>query len=315
MPKVSFIKKDKLFSSGWWLNYARLLAGALIMSLGYVLFIVPYKIVPGGVYGIAIVLNYYFGLPIGTMGLIMNIPLLVWGIRVLGPRFGAKTLVGLVLTSALIDLNTLWYGVKPLTEDPLASSIFGGVFIGVGLGLIFRSKATTGGSDIIAQIMRKKTNVPVGQGLILIDFLVVSLGVLAFKDFTLALYALITIFVTGKVVDTVVSGMNWYKSALIITSRPEELRRRILYQMGRGGTFLLGQGMFSGSDWKIVFCTVNRRELAILEEHVRETDPDAFMTVFDSSEVLGEGFQALVETDSLINQHNPQNGASVPQQV
>ncbi len=295
MSPVPFLKPEKLYSKDWWFNYARLLLGAIIMALGYVLFIVPYNIVPGGVYGVAIILHAFYGLPVGTTGLIMNIPLLIWGIKELGPRFGAKTVVGLVLVSGLIDLFTYWYGSEPLTKDVLMSSVFGGIFIGVGLGLIFQSKATTAGSDIVAQIMNKRLKFPLGQALILIDTAVVTLGIVAFKDVTLALYAVVTIVVTGKVIDMVMSGLQVYKSTMIVTSRPEELKARILYSMVRGGTFFQAEGMYSGKPWRVIFCTLTRREMVILQEHVREVDPNAFMTVFDSSEVLGEGFKALLE--------------------
>lgn len=286
-------RKDLRFSRRWFLSYLQIVLGSIVMAGGYVLFIVPYRIVPGGVYGVSIVAHYLFGLPTGTTALVLNIPLLWWGIRELGPRFGAKTMVGLVLTSGFIDLLTLWWGEQPATADPLVSSIFGGVLIGAGLGLIFRSRATSGGSDIVAQILTKRTRVPVGQMLMVVDAAVVGVGIAAFHDITLALYALVTIFVTGKVIDAVVVGMRYYKTAMIISAEHDRIRDRIINSMGRGGTYLLAKGMYNNAPKKVIFCAVSRRELPELEMHVREVDPTAFMTVFDTREVLGEGFLSL----------------------
>ncbi len=176
---MKLLLKEKLFSRSWFINYALIIIGSFIMAAGYVFFITPHRIVPGGVYGISIVIHYLtegifkfapVGLPVGLMGLIMNIPLTIIGIRVLGPRFGIKTILGFFLTAGFIDLQTLIWGTLPLVEgDVLLSCIFGGVLIGFGLGLIFRSRATSGGSDIIAMIFAKYTRLPLGQLLIYID--------------------------------------------------------------------------------------------------------------------------------------------------
>jgi len=159
-----FIPKERPFSKEWIKNYFLIVIGAFIMASGYVFFITPFKIVPGGVFGISIVIHYLTkgifsfapdGLPVGIMGLIMNIPLTIIGIRILGPRFGVKTIIGYILASAFIDIQTYFWGDEPLAkDDPLLSAIFGAVLIGFGLGLIFKAKATSGGSDVIAMILR-----------------------------------------------------------------------------------------------------------------------------------------------------------------
>ncbi len=294
---MAFGVPPKLLSIEWLRDYAFILLGAILMAVGYVWFIVPYKIVPGGVYGIAIVLHYLVGVPTGVTGLLINIPLLLWGIRELGPKFGVKTLVGLVLTSVFIDGLTWWWGNQALiADDIMISSLFGGLLIGVGLAFIFRAKATTGGSDIVAQIWNKYTRLPVGQALVIVDTVVVSIGVLAFADIRLALYAVVTIYVTGKVVDAVVTGPTYRKGAFIISDKPEFIRPHILHDLSRGGTFLYGSGMYRGKNKKIIFTAVNRRELAALQDYVRREDPDAFMTVFDIHDVLGEGFRAFEDS-------------------
>ena len=175
---MAFIVKEKLFSKKWFIAYSLIAVGAFIMAAGFVLFISPYKIVPGGVYGVSIVLHHLFGTPVGLVALCFDIPLTLLGIKILGPRFGIKTVVGFVLTAGFVDLLTYLWGEQPLVEnDALLSSIFGGVFIGLGLGMIFKAKATSGGSDIIAMIIAKYTKLPLGQLMIVVDSAIVLVGV------------------------------------------------------------------------------------------------------------------------------------------
>lgn len=302
---MTYIKKEKLFSAEWFKNYSLIILGSLILAAGYVFFITPYKIVPGGVLGISIVIHYLTegvfkftpaGLPVGMMGLIMNIPLTIIGIKILGPRFGIKTILGFILVSVFIDLLTWLWGNDPLVAgDALLSSIFGGVMIGFGLGLIFKSRATSGGSDIIAMIISKYTKIMPGQLLIYIDSVIVLVGLIAFRDWRIPLYSWVVIFITGKVLDAVLTGANYDKSLFIITDKYDEIRDKIINDLNRSGTLIRGTGLYRESEKKIVFTTVNRRELVILESFIKEIDEHAFMTVFDAREVLGEGFKPLNE--------------------
>ncbi len=291
---MAFIQKDKLFSWKWIKNYSLILIGAFIMASGFVLFITPYKIVPGGVYGISIVLHYVFGTPVGLTALFFDVPLTLIGIKVLGPRFGMKTVVGFLSTAIFMDTLTYFYGIEPLVEgDALLSSIFGGLFIGVGLGLIFKSKATSGGTDIVAMMISKYTKLPVGQLLIVIDSVIVLLGLLAFGDWKIPLYSLIVIFITGKVVDIILEGMNYDKVLFIISEKHKEIRDKIVNDLNRGGTYLKGEGMYQGANKSIAFVVVNRREMTMLQDYINNIDPNAFVTVLNSNEILGNGFRSL----------------------
>ncbi len=291
---MAFIQKDKLFSKRWLINYSLIVIGSFILASGFVLFITPYKIVPGGVYGVAIVLHYLFDVPVGLMALTMDIPLTIIGIRILGPRFGYKTVIGFLLTAFFVDGLTMLYGSEPLVSgEPLLSSIYGGVFIGIGLGLIFKSKATSGGTDIIAMIISKYTKMPVGQLLIYVDSVIVLFGLLIFKDWRIPLYSLIVIFITGQVVDVILQGVNYDKTLFIISDRYQEIRDKIINDLNRGGTFIEGKGMYNGNDKTIIFTVVNRREMAILQEFIHQVDPNAFVTVINANEILGEGFKSL----------------------
>jgi uncharacterized membrane-anchored protein YitT (DUF2179 family) len=293
---MTFVSKEKIFSQKWFISYSLITLGSIIMAAGYVFFIAPNKIVPGGVYGIGIVLHHLIGIPVGLTGLAFNIPLTIIGIRVLGPRFGVKTVVGFVLASIFIDgLTYIWGDVPLVPDDMLLSSIFGGVLIGFGLGLIFKSRATSGGSTIIAMIMSKYTRLPIGQTLMVVDSVIVLVGLVAFRDWTIPLYSWIVIFITGKVIDGVLQGVSYEKTLFIISEKYQEISEKILVDLNRGGTFLEGKGMYNQDDKKIIFVNVSRREVAILQDFINDIDPNAFVTVIDASEILGKGFKSLNE--------------------
>ena len=296
---------EKPFSKRWFLSYSLIVVGSFILAAGYVFFISPNLIVPGGVFGISIVIHHVTrslfdfapeGIPIGLMGLILNIPLTLIGIKVLGPKFGIKTVIGFVLSSLFIDLLTWLWGEEPLVEhDVLLSSLFGGVLVGFGLGLIFRSKATSGGSDIIALILAKYTRMPVGQLLIIVDSIIVLIGLAVFQDWRIPLYSWIVIFITGRVIDIVLQGMSYDKTLFIISDKADDIREVVLTELGRGGTFFQGSGMYHGDPKSIIFTVVSRKELGMLLDYIRDIDPDAFVTVLDANEILGKGFRSLKE--------------------
>lgn len=302
---MAFLQHEKLFSKKWFITYSLIIIGSFILATGFVFFITPFKIVPGGVFGIAIVIHHLTkgmfaifpnGLPVGAVGLILNIPLTIIGIRILGPRFGVKTVLGFILTSVFIDIITLLWGEKPLTgEDTLLSSIFGGVLIGLGLGLIFKARATSGGSDIIAMILAKYTRLPLGQLMIYVDSFIVLFGLVAFQDWRIPLYSWIVIFITGKVIDVVIEGISYDKTLFIISDKHQEIRSRIIHDLNRGGTLIRGQGMYNYADKTIIFTVVSRRELAMLEDFIHGVDPQAFLAVINANEILGQGFRSLQE--------------------
>jgi uncharacterized membrane-anchored protein YitT (DUF2179 family) len=293
---MTFIGKEKIFSRKWFVSYGLITVGAFIMAAGYVLFVSPYKFVPGGVYGIGIILYHLLGFPVGLTGLALNIPLMIIGVKYLGPRFGVKTVVGFFIVSGFIDGLALLTGNEPLEGiEPLLASIFGGVLIGLGLGLIFKAKATSGGSSIIAMLLTKYTRIPIGQSLMIIDAFIVLLGLAAFGDWTIPLYSLIIIFITGKVIDVVLEGFSYEKTLFIISDKYEEIAEKILKDLNRGGTFIEGKGMFKQDKKKIIFVNVTRREVAILQDFIIQVDPNAFVTVIEASEILGKGFRSLTE--------------------
>ena len=302
---MSFVTREKLFSREWFKVYSLIVIGTFIMASGFVLFINPYRIVPGGVYGIGIVIHYLTeglfdfwptGIPIGLLGLSMDIPLTIIGIRVLGPRFGIKTVVGFVLTAFWMDFLTYLIGQTDplgLGDQLLLASIFGGVLIGLGLGLVFRSRATSGGTDIVAMIINKFTRLPLGQLMIILDSSIVLIGLAAFGDWKIPLYSWIVIFITGKVVDITLRGISYEKTMFIVSNEHEAIRQKIIVDIKRGGTLFSGKGLYNNDEKHMIYTSVSRREYQMLKDYIHQIDPTAFVTVIDANEVLGKGFKPL----------------------
>jgi uncharacterized membrane-anchored protein YitT (DUF2179 family) len=219
------------------------------------------------------------------------------GIKILGPKFGVKTITGFVFTSVFIDGIT-WLrpvGDAALVSDVLLSCVFGGVLLGFGLGLIFKSRATSGGSDIIAMIAAKYTRLPLGRLMIYVDSVIVLIGLAAFQDWAIPLYSWVVIFITGRAIDLTLEGADYNKALFIISKEHEAIRDKVLDDLERGGTYLKAKGMYTNEDKQMIFTVVSRRELAILEDYIREIDPDAFITIMDTKEILGEGFKSMRE--------------------
>lgn len=302
---MAFVQNEKIFSARWFKSWLLITLGSFILAAGFVFFINPYNIVPGGVYGIGIVVHHLTaglfsfwptGIPIGLFGLVLNIPLTIIGIKILGPRFGIKTIIGFVLTSVFMDLLTYLVGEGDylgLANEVLLACVFGGVLIGFGLGLIFNAKATSGGSDIVAMIISKYTRLPLGQLMIYVDSIIVLFGLVVFKDWRIPLYSWIVIFITGKVIDITMQGVSYDKMLLIISGEYALIRDKIINDLHRGGTYIPGKGMYNNSDKTLIFTVLNRRELAIIQEYIHQIDPEAFVTVVDANEILGEGFRSL----------------------
>ena len=294
------IEKINLKDINWKKNifeYIMIMIGSFIMAAGLVIFVSPFKLAPGGVYGIAITLHYLTDImPIGLFALCFDIPLFIIGTLILGSKFGVKTLAGIFSLSGFTTLLENLYGYQPLvTEDYFLASVFGGILLGIGLGMIFKSRATSGGTDIIAMIINKYTRIPVGRLLIYVDTVIVFIGLAAFQDWRIPLYSWVTIFIAGKILDMMIEGFGSEKAVYIISDKYDEIRDKIINDMDRGGTYLQGQGMYNGSEKKIIYTIVDRKELILLQRYVHEIDPNAFLSVMETKETLGEGFHSLKE--------------------
>lgn len=269
--------------------YVQIVLGCLLGGAAYPLFLVPNNIAPGGLSGLAMILNYLFGSPVGLTSLLMNIPLFLIGYKAMGRVFAFRSLVATVLFSVTIDLVKL----PAMTSDPLLGTLYGGVLLGVGLGLILRGGATTGGTDMIARMVHSKLPfITVGAFLLMIDCLVVILAGVVMGT-SEGLYALISIFASSKVIDMVLAGFSSNKACFIITDKWNEVTGHILHDMDRGVTQLTARGAYSGRERPVVLCVTSPQEVARLKDIVREEDEKAFMFVTDAHEALGEGFSKL----------------------
>ena len=289
--------KDKPFSKKWFLSYSFLLFGTFILGIGYAFFLTPYKIVPGGIYGISIVLHHKFGFHVGLAALCFNLPLTLIGLKILGPRFGIKTFVCFILTALFTDGLVFFLGEDPLNlhDEVLLASIFGGAIMGLGAGMIFKSRASSGGSDVIASILSKYTKIPLGQQLMIVDSIIVIFGFLVFHDWKIPLYSWLTIFVMGKVIDVILRGFSDDKTVFIISEKSEDIRHAIIYDLNRGGTIFDGKGMFTKEKKEILYTVVNRREVPDLVQFIFNIDPAAFISIQDAHEIIGKGFKDIEE--------------------
>ena len=277
--------------------------GAALLATAFVLFITPYRIVPGGVYGLGVVLNYLFpAIQVGTYGLSMDIPLLLIAFRLFGAKFGSKTIVAALLTPLFMDSMTYLIGSDPatmlggkidLSGDVLLSCIFGGILMGAGIGLIMKTHATSGGTDIVAMIVSRYLHLPISRSVLYVDSAVVIFGLVVLGDWKLPLYSLVTIFVSSRLIDYIVDGGSGDKLLFILSDKHADIRDYILSGLDRGGTYIKASGMYTGADKKMIFVVVSRREVSLMRDRICEIDPLAFMIVVDAHETLGEGFKTF----------------------
>ncbi len=301
------------------LAYALLVLGSALFAIGDVMFVNPYLMAPGGTYGLSNVLNTLWPWKISLYAICMDVPLLIIGTLILGPKFGFKT----ILSTALIFLFTfvlesVW-GYNPVifdgkimeapieglsmvqiphdggffVPDYFLNTVVAGLIYGVAIGLIFRSGATSGGSDIISMILHKYTKISLGTLVMIVDGCITLSTLVAFGDIRLPIYSIIIIVIEGKVIDLVVDGVKSYKTAFIVTDKIDEVRDYIIKDLSRGGTVFAGSGLYQGAERKMIYVTLNRTDLVKLKSNLRFLDPNAFVNVIESSEIMGNGFKAL----------------------
>ncbi len=301
------------------LAYVLLTIGSILFAVGDVMFVNPYLMAPGGTYGLSNVLNTVWPWKISLYAICMDVPLLIIGTWILGPKFGIKTIVSTILIfAATFVLESVW-GYDPVIHDGAISQIEGvgmvqiphdggwfkpdyflntvlaGLIYGVAIGLIFRSGATSGGSDIISMIIHKYTKISLGTLVMIVDGIITLSTLIAFGDIRLPIYSILIIFIEGKVINLVIDGMKSYRTMFIITDNPEPIRNYVINDLKRGGTCITGSGLYKGNERKMVYVTLNRSDMIKLRSVLHVIDPGAFVNIMESSEILGQGFRALPE--------------------
>ena len=299
--------------------YFLLVLGSALFAAGDVMFVNPYIMAPGGTYGLSNVLNTLWPWRIAYYAICMDIPLLIIGTLILGPKFGVKTVISTILIFLFTLLFENVWGYNPVIHDgaivaePIAglsmvqitngggwfvpdyflNTIVAGLIYGVAIGLIFRSGATSGGSDIISMILHKYTKISLGTLVLIVDSCITLTTLIAVGDIRLPIYSIILIYVESKVIDLVVDGTKSYKTAFIVTDKLEEVKDYILNDMHRGGTCITGEGLYNGTERKMIYVTMERTDFVKLRANLRRLDPMAFVNVIESSEIMGKGFKAL----------------------
>lgn len=288
--------------------YLYLVLGSFLFAVGDVMFVNPYLLAPGGTYGLSNVLNTVWPWKISYYAICMDIPLLLIGTWILGPKFGFKTVLSTILIFAFTWVLETFWGYEPVIHDGLLTepvknlsfvpdyflnTLVAGLIYGVAIGMVFKSGATSGGSDIISMILHKYTKVSLGTLVMIVDSCITLTSLIAFKQLRLPIYSILLIFIESKVIDMIVDGVKSYKTALIITDKVEDVRDYIINNLQRGGTCLTGNGLYRGAERKIIYVTLNRSELVKLKSDLRHLDENAFINIIESSEIMGLGFKSL----------------------
>lgn len=267
-------------------NILGVIFGATVVGLTINALIIPNRIADGGVTGIAIIAHYLFNWPVSWVVLLLNIPMFLLGWRMVGRRFLFLSILG------VLDLSfTLFFSsqIRMVVHDVLLAAIFGGVLSGIGMGIIFRSQGSLGGTDILAVLFSRKTSFSVGQILMGIDAIIFLITAVLFTP-EMAMYAMLYMFIATKVVDLVQEGMSHSKSVMVVSNYPQEIADVIMTKLERGVTLFYAKGAYSGEDKQVVFCVVSRAELSQVKSIVHRLDPGAFVSISEVPEVLGEGF-------------------------
>ena len=279
--------KNKIYNSI--IEIIETLLGAFIMAIAVSLFLLPNELSSGGFSGIATILYYLFNFPVGTTIIILNVPLFIFATLKIGKRFLLKSLLGTISLSVFIDILEK---LTPITHDKILACVYGGILTGLGTALILRAHSSTGGSDLAGNIIKEyKPMARTGNLIMIIDAIIVVLNVIFLKKVEIALYSAITIYLMGKVIDIIFEGIYFTKLVFIISDKSDKISKSIRNEVKRGVTGIYGQGMYTNKNKLVLMCAIGRRELAELKSSIKEIDPNAFLIITNSREVLGTGFK------------------------
>lgn len=274
----------------------QIVLGCAIMGLSYSMFLIPHHFVPGGVSGLAIIINYFIKLPVGAMIIVLNIPIFIFGLRTMGKKYVLKSLAGMLISSVMIDAFNQVLRIPSATDNKILASIYGGILLGIGLGIVFRGHASTGGSDIVGMVVSKYTGISIGFGIMITDFIIISASGFAFRQLEAPLYGYIVLFISTKVIDMILEGWNYSKLVIITSNRTVEIEKFILNTLERSGTALKSRSLYLNREGEIILTVIHRKQLAELRDYIKEIDPQAFVIINDTYDVLGKGFKSTLFT-------------------
>ncbi len=266
--------------------------GCILMGVAYSLFIIPHHFVPGGVSGIAIIINFFFILLVGILIIVLNLPIFLIAARQMGKGFVFRSIIGMVASSLTIDFFYEVLKLRSVTDNKILAAIYGGILLGAALGFIFRARYSTGGSDIIGQILNRTSGISVGFGILIVDFFVISASGIAFKNLEAPLYGYLVLFISSKVIDLVLEGINYSKMAIIVSSKNDQIEQFILNHLDRSGTALKSRSLYLSREGEIILTVIHKKQLISLRNFIKQVDPDAFVVINDTYDVLGKGFKS-----------------------
>ncbi len=263
--------------------------GCMIMAIGTALFLLPNQLSSGGFAGISTIIYYFFHLPLGTVMLLLNIPFLLWALFKLGKELVIKSIAGTILLALFIDL---FEKLKPLTDDRFLACIYGGFCIGIGIALVLKASASTGGTDLISYIVKAyRPHVGTSNIIVILDIIIIGLNVIFFKEIEVGLYSAIAIYIVGKMVDIVFEGINFTKMMLIISNKYKEIALEVGEKLQRGSTGIYAKGMYTREKRMMLFCVGSRNEVAKIRQIAFNIDPKAFIVIANAREAWGKGFR------------------------
>jgi uncharacterized membrane-anchored protein YitT (DUF2179 family) len=285
MKRVIAIKLEKQIVLTELKSYTHVFLGSLLLSVAYALLIIPHNIVPGGILGLSIVIKEVTGFSVGWLALFINIPLLLWGTKVLGAKTGVKTLFSMILVSFYIDLISSLTGGKIFINDVLMSSVFGGIIVGISVAIVMNAGATTGGNDILVRILSTKIRLPYNKLILIVDGLVVLLGMIVFADFTMAAYSIVAIVAISKTIEYFMKKSVQNKTILVFSSKNQLIQEEIL--LNRKSTDGILKLIHHDSNEKMILITKNNKKLEVVKNIIYRIDPNANITVLESNSLLG----------------------------
>jgi len=270
------------------IKYLAIILGSAVMGMGLGLFLIPSKIAPGGISGLSTVLHYLTGFPTGLIMLVINIPIFILGARSFSKKYIFISFLGMLMLSVFIEVFSAF---EPITKDVILASVFGGAFSGIGIGLVFRYGATTGGTDIIVMLLKKRfKNMSTGKFVVLVDAIIVIFAGVVFRKWETVLYSTLAMIVSSYMIDTIVEGIDYAKAVFVISDKSDSIAENISNQLFRGTTCLTGFSPYTGNNKNVLLCVVRRYEIAKLKKIIYEADETAFVVISEAKEVLGKGF-------------------------
>jgi uncharacterized membrane-anchored protein YitT (DUF2179 family) len=281
---------NTFFSKIEFKNYLFILTGSIILALGVVGFFLPNNIITGGTAGLSLLLHYITSYSVGTLMIAVNIPLLIIGAKYFGKLFAIRTIVTIVATSLFIDFLVQIIMLQPFIIDTILASIFGGITIGIGLALVIKGNSSAGGSTIISRIVASKTEIKPGKVILVIDSLIIFSALFVFDDTAKVLWSIVSIYITSKVIDMILTGSMNKKVVYLVTNKTDELKIQIREYLGPHGTILNGDGLFENENKKMILLVVEVSKLQYLRQLVRDNDPDGFLIISEASEMHGREY-------------------------